>query len=86
MPGELGLRPGEVANLCLEDIDWRGGSIRLRERKTRHGAVVPLPSDAGRAIVDYLREERPGTDERRVFVPHRGAGRGRRPRSVIGGR
>lgn len=33
----LGLRPGELAKLCLEDIDWRGGSVRLRERKTRHG-------------------------------------------------
>jgi integrase/recombinase XerD len=74
----LGLRPGELANLCLEDMDWRGGSIRLRERKTRQGAVVPLPRDAGRAIVAYLREERPVTDERRVFVQHRGAGRGRR--------
>jgi site-specific recombinase XerD len=73
----LGLRPGELANLRLEDIDWRCGSILLRERKTRHGAVVPLAHDAGRAIVAYLREERPATDERRVFVQHRGAGRGR---------
>ena len=71
----LGLRPGEVANLCLEDIDWRGGSVRLRERKTRQGAVVPLPRDAGRAIVTYLREERPPT-EGRVFVQHHGARRG----------
>lgn len=73
----LGLRPGELANLCLEDIDWRGGSIVLRERKTRQGAAVPLPRDAGRAIVAYLREERPVTDERRVFVQHQGARRGR---------
>ncbi|MBV9416377.1 MAG: tyrosine-type recombinase/integrase [Solirubrobacterales bacterium] len=72
----LGLRPGEVANLCLEDIDWRGGSVRLRERKTRQGAVVPLPRDAGRAIVAYLREERPVTEERRVFVKLHGAARG----------
>jgi integrase/recombinase XerD len=73
----LGLRPGEVANLCLEDIDWRGGSVRLRERKTRRGAVVPLPREAGRAIVAYLRDERPVTEERRVFVKLHGAGRGR---------
>jgi len=72
----LGLRPGELANLRLEDIDWRGGSVLVRERKTRHGAVVPLPRDAGRAIVDYLREERPDSDERRVFVQHQGARRG----------
>jgi integrase/recombinase XerD len=73
----LGLRPGELANLRLEDIDWRSGSVLLRERKTRHGAAVPLPPDAGRAIVAYLREERPATDERRVFVQHQGARRGR---------
>ena len=74
----LGLRPGELANLRLEDIDWRGGSVRLRERKTRRGAVVPLPREAGRAIVAYLRDERPATAERRVFVQHHGA-RGGRP-------
>lgn len=73
----LGLRPGELANLRLEDIDWRDGSVRLRERKTRHGTVVPLPRDAGRGIVAYLREERPDTEERRVFVQHGGARRGR---------
>jgi site-specific recombinase XerD len=38
----LGLRPGEVADLHLEDIDWRGGTVRLRTRKTRRGAVLPL--------------------------------------------
>jgi integrase/recombinase XerD len=68
----LGLRPGEVATLHLEDIDWRNGTIRLRTRKTGRGAILPLPREAGRAIVDYLRQERPSTDERRVFVQHLG--------------
>ena len=72
----LGLRPGEVANLCIEDIDWRDGTVKLRTRKTRRGAVLPLPRGVGRAIVAYLRKERPTTIERRVFVqrigPHCG--------------
>ena len=68
----LGLRPREVADLRLEDIDWRGGTIQLRARKTRRGAVLPLPRAAGRAIVAYLSGERPTTDERRVFVRHLG--------------
>ena len=67
----LGLRPLEVAALHLEDVDWRKGTIRLRTRKTGRGAVLPLPRDAGRAIVDYLRQERPKTDERHLFVQHR---------------
>lgn len=72
----LGLRPGEVAALCLEDLDWRAGTIHLRTRKTRRGAVLPLPREAGRAIVAYLRHARPVTDERRVFVQHVGGRRG----------
>jgi len=72
----LGLRPGEVAELRLEDIDWRQGTLHLRTRKTRRGEVLPLPREAGRALVDYLRRERPRTDERRVFVQHLGHGRG----------
>jgi len=68
----LGLRPGEVAELRLEDIDWRGATMQLRTRKTGRGAVLPLPREAGRAIVAYLRGERPPTDERRVFVQHLG--------------
>lgn len=72
----LGLRPGEVADLRLEDIDWRSGTIRLRARKTGRGAVLPLPREVGRAIVAYLRKERPQTDERRLFVKHQGSLRG----------
>lgn len=72
----LGLRPGEVAELRLEDIDWRQGTVHLRTRKTRRGEMLPLPRDAGRALVDYLRRERPRTGERRVFVQQLGHRRG----------
>ena len=72
----LGLRPREVADLRLDDIDWRAGTVRLRTRKTGRGGVLPLPREAGRAIVAYVRGERPKTDERRVFVQHRASRRG----------
>lgn len=64
----LGLRPGEVAALRLEDIDWRGSTIRVRRRKTGHGALLPLPHEVGQALVDYLRHGRPPTPAREVFV------------------
>lgn len=68
----LGLRAGEVAALALEDIDWRSARVYIRTRKTGRGAVLPLPQDAGRAIVAYLRSGRPRTADRHVFVLHRG--------------
>jgi site-specific recombinase XerD len=79
----LGLRPGEVAGLHLQDIDWRRGTVHLRARKTRQGAIVPLPRDAGRAIVEYLRRERPRTAEPRLFVQHLGRRRGEPISSAI---
>jgi len=72
----LGLRPGEVAQLRLQDIDWRSGTLHLRTRKTHRGALLPLPRQAGRAIVEYLREERPQTSARHVFLRHSGGRRG----------
>ncbi len=72
----LGLGVGEVPGLRVEGIDCRGGTIQLRARKAGRAAVLPLPREAGCATVAYLREERPTTDERRVFVQHHGSRRG----------
>jgi site-specific recombinase XerD len=69
----LGLRAGEVAGLHLEDLDWRAGTLQIRTRKTRRGALLPLPSEIGHALVAYLRAGRPPTQERHVFVVHRGS-------------
>lgn len=67
----LGLRAGEVARLCLGDIDWRAGSLRIAAGKGRRERLLPLPAEVGRAIVAYLRKGRPRTAQRRVFVCHR---------------
>lgn len=64
----LGLRAGEVCRLRLEDIDWREGVIRLRARKTGHGALLPLTAEVGSGLADYLQHGRPDTPAREVFV------------------
>jgi integrase/recombinase XerD len=66
----LGLRPGEVVRLRLEDLDWRNAAVRVRARKTGHGALLPLTSEVGAALADYLQHGRPETDVREVFVLH----------------
>ncbi len=65
-----GLRRGEIAGLSLADIDWRAGTITLRQTKGCHEDMLPLPQTTGRAIADHLRLERPQTDSRAVFVRH----------------
>ena len=66
----LGLRPGEVAQLRLEDIDWHNAAVRVRARKTGHGALLPLTSEVGGGVADYLQHGRPDTGAREVFVLH----------------
>src|SRR5664280_2772464 len=63
----LGLRAGEVARLCLDDIDWRAGEIVVHGKGRREDRL-PLPSDVGSAVVDYLRRGRPKTDNRHVIL------------------
>jgi site-specific recombinase XerD len=62
----LGLRSGEIVRLALDDIDWNTGSLKVygKGREVR----LPLPQDVGAAIVDYLRNGRPATTSRRVFL------------------
>jgi site-specific recombinase XerD len=64
----LGLRNGEIAALELDDIDWRAGQLLVRGKGNRSEAL-PLPSDVGPAIVDYLTDGRPLKARcRKVFV------------------
>jgi site-specific recombinase XerD len=67
---DLGLRASEVVQLHLDDIDWRASTIRLAANKSRRVDVLPLPSEMGRAIAEYLRTERPQTTNRSLFVRH----------------
>jgi len=66
----LGLRATEVVQLRLDDIDWRNAIVRVRSRKTGHGALLPLTAEVGTALAGYLQHGRPGTTSRQVFVLH----------------
>jgi len=65
-----GLRAGEVAELRLEDLDWRKGVLHLRHSKNGHPAQLPLLADVGEAIAGYLRTGRPKCSYRQVFLFH----------------
>jgi integrase/recombinase XerD len=67
----LGLRASEVVDLLLEDLNWRAATLHVANRKTGHARELPLPQRVGQAIVAYLRQGRPTTADRHVFVRHR---------------
>jgi site-specific recombinase XerD len=68
---DLGLRVSEVAALQLDDLNWQDGTVRIGAGKSRRADVLPLPVLTGRAIVEYLRQARPLSPSRAVFVRDR---------------
>jgi site-specific recombinase XerD len=72
---KLGMRADEVATLTLDDVDWRSGEMLVRA-KGRQRARMPIPPDVGAAVVAYLRDGRPKSSCRRLFLrsfaPHVG--------------
>jgi len=68
---DMGLRAGEIANLLIDDIDWRQGTVILKGTKSRRQDILPLPMATGQALADYLQHERPATPSRALFVRRR---------------
>ena len=67
MLSRLGLRSGDVAGLSLGDIDWTRARVRV-SGKSRTAAWLPLPQDAGDALLHYVRTARPDCSNDAVFL------------------
>jgi len=63
----LGLRASEVVRLDLEDVNWNAGCVSVQGKGGQRSAL-PLPADVGAAIAAYLRDGRPRSSSRRVFL------------------
>lgn len=63
----LGLRAREIVRLELGDIDWPEGRLSVHG-KGRQERPLPLPHDVGKAIASYLKDGRPQSASRKVFL------------------
>jgi site-specific recombinase XerD len=66
----LGLRAVDVKRLRFGDLDWRGNRVSVVQAKTGRRVWLPLLKDVGWAIIDYVRDGRPASDCREVFLRH----------------
>jgi site-specific recombinase XerD len=62
----LGLRAGDILLLRLTDIDWQQATLSVRG-KGRRETRLPLPQDAGDAVLAYLDQARPRVDCDQIF-------------------
>lgn len=63
----LGMRACEVAAIEIDDLRWRSGEIVVRGKGQIHQRL-PMLSDVGAAVALYLRNGRPNSPCRRVFL------------------
>lgn len=70
-----GLRSIDIVNLKLKEIHWKSNTIDIVQEKTDAPLVLPLLTDIGNAIADYILNGRPDSQEPYVFLraqaPHR---------------
>ena len=67
----LGMRDSDITNLKFENINWERSTISFFQRKTNKHLTLPLLPVVGEAIIDYLKNGRPETDSKYIFVKHR---------------
>lgn len=63
-----GFRAGEVTHLRLEDFDWEHEMLSVTSSKTRKIRTYPLSRPVGDAVLRYLKEVRPRSAHREVFL------------------
>ena len=63
-----GLRGCDIAALRFDDIDWEHNIIHLIQNKTKVPLTLPLRPVVGNAIFDYIKNERPESEEETIFL------------------
>lgn len=67
---KLGIRSSDIRSLTFSNIDWDKKMISFSQKKTGRSLVLPMPDDVGWAIIDYLKNGRPKTNVKNIFVSH----------------
>lgn len=65
--GRLGLRASDVMNMCIDDIDWQKGTLRVTG-KGRREVLLPLTQEVGDALLNYLEKFRPQVPIDKLFL------------------
>ncbi|MGM0532299.1 MAG: site-specific integrase [Bacteroidota bacterium] len=64
----LGLRSSDIAGLTFRNLDWDRNLICLIQYKTKKIVELPLLTEIGEALINYLKYSRPVSDSQHVFL------------------
>ncbi|WP_186446080.1 site-specific integrase [Paenibacillus cremeus] len=70
LAARTGLRRTDISKIRLCDINWRNNSIEVIQEKTETPVALPLLTDVGNAVADYILNARPKSESPYVFLRH----------------
>jgi integrase len=68
LASRLGLRSSDIRGLKFSNLDWDNNLIRMQQYKTKRYITLPLLSDVGEALINYITNGRPSSSLKNVFV------------------
>ncbi|WP_423055573.1 site-specific integrase [Acetobacterium carbinolicum] len=66
----LGLRVSDIKNLTFDCFHWEEKKLIFTQSKTRETVILPIPTEVGWAVIDYLKYGRPKVDVPVIFIRH----------------
>ena len=63
-----GLRSSDIKTLSLDNIDWKGRTLSVIQYKTKKLVMLPVIDEILYALLDYLKNARPESNYRNVFI------------------
>ena len=66
----LGLRVTDIKSLTFGCFHWDTKKLIFNQSKTRETVTLPIPSEVGWAVIDYLKYGRPKVDSSIIFIRH----------------
>lgn len=68
---KMGIRPVDIVNLKIEDINWDNSTVKFIQEKTLVEVCFKMPQDVINAIYRYLMQERPDSKSSYIFIASR---------------
>ncbi len=68
----IGMRSGDICKLKLTDISWKDCTISFEQEKTGVFVTLPLPTDVGNSLYQYITQGRPqNSKSEQIFLSHK---------------
>lgn len=66
----LGLRASDICRLTFESFQWDTNTLVITQQKTGQPLTLPLLTEVGTAVIEYLKHGRPAVDSPVIFLRH----------------